>query len=126
VIAAAANARIAAERQIDLEMAAFDSEPLPVLEMTKPKLGEDRFEYSNPLQWWSEKDKKFPLHAKIARRYLCIPATSAPSERVFCAAGLTIAQERASLNPAARRDTAGALTFSHDAWDIVENFLKAR
>ena len=72
----------------------------------------------------TKKEKKYPIHAnlKLARRYLCIPATSAPSERVFSAAGLTIAKDRASLNP----ETADALIFLHESWDVVESYLKTR
>jgi hypothetical protein len=35
------------------------------------------------LEWWNVNQAKIPLVANLARRYLCIPATSAPSERVF-------------------------------------------
>ena len=55
--------------------------------------------------------------AKVARMVLCIPATSAPSERVFSHAGLTIAKKRASLNP----ENAAALVFLHDSWCVVED-----
>jgi hypothetical protein len=37
---------------------------------------------------------QYPLLANIALRVLAIPATSAPSERVFSTAGITIAKER--------------------------------
>ena len=72
--------------------------------------------HSNPLSWWSSQKDKLPLLSKLARRVLCIPATSAPSERVFSAAGLTIANRRASLNA----ENAAALIFLHDSWPAIE------
>ena len=39
-------------------------------------------QYSS-LEWWKENANKYPLLAKIAREFLCIPPTSAPSERLF-------------------------------------------
>ncbi len=64
--------------------------------------------------------KKNPNHAKLARRYLCAPATSAPSERLFSAAGHTISKDRAAMNP----EVAEALIFLHDAWDGAKEFLR--
>jgi hypothetical protein len=52
-----------------------------------------------PLQWWNIHHPSIPLLAQLARRYLCVPATSASSERVFSSAGLTIAYARAGLLP---------------------------
>jgi hypothetical protein len=46
--------------------------------------------WNNPLQWWKVKQHQFPLLAALAKKYLGVPATSAPSERVFSTAGLTI------------------------------------
>ena len=56
-----------------------------------PKKGDGSF--NNPLEWWRIKQQQFPLMAQIALRVLPIPATSAPSERVFSVAGITIAAE---------------------------------
>ena len=35
------------------------------------------------LQWWSNHAMDYPFLAILARRYLAVPASSAPSERVF-------------------------------------------
>lgn len=42
----------------------------------------------DPLKFWSEKKDLFPVLFKIAHKYLCIPATSVPSERLFSKAGI--------------------------------------
>lgn len=54
----------------------------------------------NPLQWWARNQNEFPHLTKLAYRYLAVPATSTPSERVFSLAGNTITRQRASLHPA--------------------------
>jgi hypothetical protein len=74
--------------------------------------------YNNPLDWWRLKQQQYPLLAKLAYKLLAIPATSAPSERVFSVAGITIAKERARLNP----ENAGDLIFLHDATPAIKNF----
>ena len=54
---------------------------------------------SNPLQWWQMKEPQYPNLAKVARKYLCIPATSASSERVFSVAGLASHDRRSRISP---------------------------
>jgi hypothetical protein len=90
------------------ELTMYKAEP------SLPLQREDR-SYNNPLEWWRLKAQQFPLLSELAIRYLCIPATSAPSERVFSSAGLTIAKERSRLDPS----TANELVFLHEttpAW----------
>jgi hypothetical protein len=52
---------------------------------------------------------------------LCIHATSAPSERFFSAAGLTIANNRAKLDS----DRANELVFLHEGIPAIEKYKVA-
>lgn len=51
----------------------------------------------NPLQWWKDHEPRFPLLAQVVKKYLCIPATSVPSERVFSTAGDILNAQRSRL-----------------------------
>ncbi|XDV53650.1 hypothetical protein PO909_022097 [Leuciscus waleckii] len=53
----------------------------------------------NPLIWWRENEKEYPLLARMAKRYLCVPGTSVTSERVFSTAGDIITAKRSCLTP---------------------------
>ena len=53
----------------------------------------------NPLQWWKEHACVFPLLARMAKKYLCIPGTSVPSERIFSKGGLIVDPFRSRLSP---------------------------
>ncbi len=74
--------------------------------------------FNCPFSWWKVNQFKFPLLAHLAHQLLCIPATSAPSERVFSNAGLTIAKDHARLTP----QTANELVFLHDAVPAIRGF----
>ncbi len=53
----------------------------------------------DPLKWWYNNESTYPLLAKLSRKYLCIPATSTSSERVFSKAGQIVTPRRALLKP---------------------------
>ena len=52
-----------------------------------------------PLKWWKENETRFPALLKQATKYLGVPATSVPAERVFSAAGNIVNQKRSCLLP---------------------------
>lgn len=53
----------------------------------------------NPLAWWKTQEMNFPRLAKLAKKYLCVPASSSPSERAFSTGGNIVTCHRASLKP---------------------------
>ena len=54
---------------------------------------------TNPLHWWREHEGEFPLLSCQAKRYLCIPGTSVPAERIFSTAGDIVTAQRSALKP---------------------------
>ena len=53
---------------------------------------------SDPLKWWKLNAVFYPQLAIEAKRYLCIPATSVPSERLFSKAGELVSKKRNALS----------------------------
>ena len=58
------------------------------------KEAEINFRKDDPLLWWRNHETYFPTIAKLARNYLCIPASTAPSERVFSTAKNILQKKR--------------------------------
>ena len=52
---------------------------------------------TDPLTWWKKNEINYPNIAKMAKKYLSIPATSVPSERLFSKAGEIVSARRASI-----------------------------
>ena len=63
----------------------------------------------DPFAWWRGNASRFPHLAIVARRYLAIPATSTPSERVFSVAGIVVDKRRCALTV----EMINALVFLH-------------
>jgi hypothetical protein len=76
--------------------------------------------FTNPLLWWKSNSTQFPTISKIARKFLCIPATSAPSERVFSVAGLVISKLRAHLTP----ENASCIIMLRESRKVIAKWYK--
>jgi hypothetical protein len=77
--------------------------------------------FSNPLEWWRQHKDTFPTLARLAKVYLAVQATSAPSERVFSQASKIINNVRSSLHP----EMAGKLLFISKNWDWFYEHMTA-
>jgi hypothetical protein len=99
------------EEIMDAELALYKDEPT-IFMFSTPGV------YNDPLSWWQLNTRKYKLLSTLASRILCIPATSAPLERVFSVAGLTIAKDRARLASGAAND----LIFLLEAIPAIEKY----
>ncbi len=54
-------------------------------------------EASDPLLYWSSAESRYSKLAKQAQKYLAIPASSAPVERIFSVAGKILRPDRARM-----------------------------
>ena len=71
---------------------------------------------NSPIDWWKMYDGQFPPIAKLARKYLAIPASSAPSERVFSRAKLIQQRQRWNFLP---QRLEVCVMLKHNAWLIT-------
>ncbi len=52
-----------------------------------------------PLKYWKERAVIFPTLYVLAKKYLCMPATSVPRERILSKAGEILCKKRSRLSP---------------------------
>lgn len=52
---------------------------------------------TDPLSWWKQNEREFPLLAKVAAQTLVVQGTSVPSERIFSLCGNTVTDKRSTL-----------------------------
>lgn len=52
----------------------------------------------NPVSWWKRHESSLPILSVFAKYYLCIPASSSASERVFSTSGLICSPLRSRLS----------------------------
>jgi hypothetical protein len=74
--------------------------------------------FDDILHWWKQQLDTFPNLAKLAQGILAVPATSAPSERVFSIAGLVLQAKRSALAP----HRVDKIIFVHNNYTFVDQF----
>ena len=52
----------------------------------------------NPLKYWEANYHRLPILSKLSEKFLAVPATSAPVERLFSIAGKIFRPDRCRLN----------------------------
>lgn len=70
----------------------------------------------SPLHWWRNKEHRFPAVARLARKYLAIPATAISADRAFAPRESAVAHRRAMLGP----KHLDHVLFLHQNCDYVE------
>jgi len=57
------------------------------------------YKKGDPLKWWQDNEKRFPLLGNMVRKFLSAPPTSVPSERLFSGVGNLYDEQRNRLSP---------------------------
>ena len=73
----------------------------------------DSTTHLDPMERWKMHNSQFPTIAILARKYLAIPASSAPSEHVFSRAKLIQERQRWNLLP---QRLESSIMLKHNAW----------
>ena len=76
----------------------------------------DDCDKNNPLKWWKDHQTAYPILSKLARKVLCIPATSAPAERLFSVTGVILYQRRARITD----DNTAETIYLHQNLPIID------
>lgn len=73
------------------------------------------------LLFWKNHRTSLPKLARLAKKILCIPATSVSSERTFSYAGILVSAKRSSLGPSVIDKT----LFLHDNYSLIKRTVFA-
>lgn len=68
------------------------------------------------LSWWMKHTAEFPILSQLSKFVHAIPASSAPSERLFSAAGNTITEKRSRISP----EVLHGVLFLKSNFDLME------
>jgi hypothetical protein len=100
-------------RQIEGEISKYQT-------LSALPLYDDAHIFKDPLLWWKQKQFQLPILSGLAQKYLCIPVTVAPSERIFSTASLLLSKFRNRMDP----DLAGRMVFIKKNFEWYKEFLQ--
>ena len=73
---------------------------------------------ADPLKYWEAMKHSFPNIYSVARKYLSVPATSVPSERLFSKAGIIDSDKRSRLDPERLNKLVFLSSIREEDWDF--------
>ncbi len=76
--------------------------------------------FNDALKYWAVNDSQSPELAQLAKEFLTIPATSAPSERVWSRAARVIRAKRSCLNP----EVTARMMFAQENSELIREHWK--
>ncbi len=89
-------------------------------ELQTYKTMEETSATENPLSWWKMHESSLPILSTFAKYYLCIPASSLASERVFSTSGLICSPLRSRLS----NDSIDTLVFLSKNLQLTKELAK--
>ncbi|KAL4104807.1 hypothetical protein QTP88_020083 [Uroleucon formosanum] len=91
------NTQIAKKTILDELMGQFSDDDVDefIRYLSEPQINHNE----NPCLWWKARENVYPEISVLAKNILCIPASSASSERVFSTAGNIITPKRNRMTP---------------------------
>lgn len=94
--------------KLEAKLAAYELEPTM-------KMKDNNGEYNDPLKYWKKNEENSPDLAALAKEFLTIPATSAPSERIWSRAARVITAKRNRIKP----EVTSRMIFSQENSDLI-------
>ena len=79
--------------------------------------------HQDPLLWWRENKHIYPNIARTARKWLCIPVSSTPSEHVFSNCGVALTAKRSKMKGSCLQNQILIKNNMHSVSLTIDNIL---
>ena len=78
----------------------------------------DKKKYSDCLKWWENNEHRYPAIAPLAKIFLAIPASSAPSERVWSRGSRVLTMKRSNMT----QELSSGIMFVKENMDLLNKY----